>query len=113
MKSALKKMAIEHLIKGHAAQRQKAQFTDRQSKTLETTVASPICLEKPSLVPGVMATNIINAKYALLQEDGDSRAHIHCWPLVFQAAPIWENIMDLLSVSFILCPLLLSIPAKG
>lgn len=81
-------MAIEHLIKGYSAQRQKAQFTDKQSKILNTTMASCICLEKPRLVPAVMAIDIINANYAPLQEGGVSRSQIHCWPLLLQAAPM-------------------------
>lgn len=94
-------MAIEHLIKGHSAQRQKAQITDRQSKTLDTTMASSICLERPRLVPDVMAIDIINANYAPLKEDGVSRAHIRCWPLLLRAAPIWGTINYLLNMSII------------
>lgn len=105
-------MFIEHPIKGHSAPRQKAQFTDRQSKTLGTTLASPVRLEKPTLVPDLMAIDVINANYAPLQEDEVSRAHVHCWPLLLQAAPIWENMKYLLNMSFRLCHLLLSFPVK-
>ena len=55
-------------------------------------MASPIYIEKPRLVPDVMAIDIINANYAPLQEDGVSRARVRCWPLLLQAAPFGETL---------------------
>lgn len=75
---AVKNMAIGHLIKKLSAQRQKVQFTGRQSNILDTNMTSLICSEKPRLVSEVMAIDIINANYALLSEDRVSRPRVHC-----------------------------------
>lgn len=76
--SAVKNMAIGHLNEKLSAQRQKVQFTGRQSNTFGTNMASLICLEKPRLVSDVMAIDIINANYPLLSEDRVSRPRAHC-----------------------------------
>lgn len=65
-------------------------------------------LVKP--VSDAMAIDIINANYAVLQEDEVSRAHVHCWPLQLQAAPVC--IKYLLNMSFIPCHMLLSFRVK-
>lgn len=75
---AVKNMAIGHLIEKLSAQRQKVQFTGRQSNALDTNIASFIGLEKRRLVSDVVAIDIINANDALLSEDRFSRPHVHC-----------------------------------
>lgn len=73
MKPALKKMYIEHLLIGHSAQRQQDQSTDTHKSKLFILRISSVLREDQATVPDVMAINIINANYILLQEVGSSR----------------------------------------
>lgn len=73
MKPALKKMYIEHLLTGHSAQRQKDQSTETHKAKLFILHISSVLREDQAMVPDVMAINIINANYILLQEVGSSR----------------------------------------
>lgn len=73
MKPALKKMYIEHLLIGHSAQRQKDQSTETHKAKLLIWGIFHVLREAQATVPDVMAINIINANYVLLQEVGSSR----------------------------------------